>query len=285
MATVYLGVSVLGAAILIASLGLIAVPAEGEALDRLARWLEPTNAYYDGLRIKLSLSALGGFLLWAGPALHRLYPAPASLPAWRWRPHMILSLIVFPIFWIGHHGLLGFPAWIWAEDGPLEYLTVLLLIVSGALALVAWRRDRAQLEKAERVLLWLFALGLFFLAAEEISWGQRIIGLETPPALAERNVQGEINLHNLTVGWNEVFRMVVACLLSALIWLNEDDRIPGLRGRLGALKPPRGWFFWLPALLIPAHLYDELFEQVVSFVLLSYALLLIRPRPIHDGRA
>ncbi|MEQ8604481.1 MAG: hypothetical protein RIB45_14295 [Marivibrio sp.] len=281
MRTSYRTVSAAGGLLLAAALIALALPVEDASVDRFARWLEPTNQYYDAFRIEISIAILGLFLLWAGPALHRLHPDPAALPRWRWRPHVVFGLIAFPAFWIGHHGLLGKPDWIWAEDGPMEYLTVALLVVSGGLALAAWRRDRARLDKAERVLLWTFALSLFFLAAEEVSWGQRILDIETPPALAEKNVQGEINLHNLTVGWNEVFRMLIACLLSALIWLNEDDRIPGLRGRLQTLKPPRGWFFWLPVLLIPAHLYDELFEQVVSFAILSYALLLVR-RPRHS---
>jgi hypothetical protein len=34
-------------------------------------------------------------------------------------------------------------------------------------------------------------------AGEEISWGQRVFGLETPAALSEANVQDETNLHNL----------------------------------------------------------------------------------------
>ena len=31
---------------------------------------------------------------------------------------------------------------------------------------------------------------------EEISWGQRIFGFETPDAIAEGNIQGETNIHN-----------------------------------------------------------------------------------------
>ena len=34
---------------------------------------------------------------------------------------------------------------------------------------------------------------------EEISWGQRVFGFETPEALKEVNEQDEFNLHNLTI--------------------------------------------------------------------------------------
>jgi hypothetical protein len=36
-----------------------------------------------------------------------------------------------------------------------------------------------------------------FVAGEEISWGQRIFGWETPESLAELNRQGETNIHNI----------------------------------------------------------------------------------------
>ncbi len=50
---------------------------------------------------------------------------------------------------------------------------------------------------------WFFALlaaALFYTVMEEISWGQRIFGFETPAFLQTRNLQGEANLHNLLTG-------------------------------------------------------------------------------------
>jgi hypothetical protein len=39
--------------------------------------------------------------------------------------------------------------------------------------------------------------GLFFLIGEELSWGQRIFGWETPESYASINKQKETNLHNI----------------------------------------------------------------------------------------
>lgn len=39
----------------------------------------------------------------------------------------------------------------------------------------------------------------FFIFGEEISWGQRIIGIESGEFFKESNIQGETNLHNLKV--------------------------------------------------------------------------------------
>jgi hypothetical protein len=272
----YSGLLWTGLALTLGSLALVAVPLENDAVSRLVEWIRPTNRYYDAFRLELSIAILGLFLVWAGTALPRLFPDPGNLPPFHWHPHFVAGLAICPLYWIGHHEMFGIPGWIWAEDGPMEYLTVLLLGLAALYAGAALRHGRKLFSTAERRLLGLFILALLVLAAEEISWGQRILDIETPPALKDSNVQGEINLHNLTVGWNEVFRMAVACLLSALIWLNEADRLPFLTGRLDALKPPHGLFFWLPLLMIPGHLYDELFEQIVSFAILAYAMALRR---------
>src|SRR4029453_13243110 len=39
-------------------------------------------------------------------------------------------------------------------------------------------------------------VGAFFVAGEEISWGQRLLGIATPEAVAEVNIQQELTLHN-----------------------------------------------------------------------------------------
>jgi hypothetical protein len=47
-----------------------------------------------------------------------------------------------------------------------------------------------------RVLLLVSAIGMFVITAEEISWGQRILQIETPESIAVTNTQKELNLHN-----------------------------------------------------------------------------------------
>lgn len=50
---------------------------------------------------------------------------------------------------------------------------------------------------------WFFAvlaLACLYVFLEEISWGQRIIGFETPELLKKHNLQREANIHNLLVG-------------------------------------------------------------------------------------
>ncbi len=46
----------------------------------------------------------------------------------------------------------------------------------------------------------LLALSCFYVAMEEISWGQRIFGIQSPEYFKEKNLQGELNLHNFLTG-------------------------------------------------------------------------------------
>lgn len=62
------------------------------------------------------------------------------------------------------------------EDGPVEWLSAIAFVLFLAVALI-----------------------MLFAGGEEVSWGQRIFGWETPRELIEVNDQGETNLHNIGI--------------------------------------------------------------------------------------
>ena len=86
------------------------------------------------------------------------------------------------------------------EDGPIEYGSSVFWFMAAVAMLIqlAKRRSGGEINGGYR-LFHLIALTLFFItcSGEEISWGQRIIGLETPEMLTGINVQNELTLHNL----------------------------------------------------------------------------------------
>lgn len=57
--------------------------------------------------------------------------------------------------------------------------------------------DLYFLKTRKNIFFLLLAVGIFFLAGEEISWGQRIFNIQTPEALSQINIQKELNIHNL----------------------------------------------------------------------------------------
>ena len=83
------------------------------------------------------------------------------------------------------------------EDALVENSTAFLFFLTALLLLAIAARGRGVPGR------WLYILGALafvFATGEEISWGQRIFGFETPNYLREINFQNEFNLHNIDPG-------------------------------------------------------------------------------------
>ena len=96
------------------------------------------------------------------------------------------------------------------EDHFFEIIGAFSLFVTSFLFLYSFGIARKSLDKTwisliKRLIYLGLALLFFFGAGEEISWGQRIFGFETPESLAQVNKQDELNLHNLSVLENSKF--------------------------------------------------------------------------------
>jgi hypothetical protein len=85
--------------------------------------------------------------------------------------------------------------WINREDGLVESSQAILLILASVLSVRVMLGMRGMAPRT--VMHGLLAVLFFLMFGEEISWGQRMLGLETPDALKGMNVQNEINLHNM----------------------------------------------------------------------------------------
>ena len=99
------------------------------------------------------------------------------------------------------------------EDRIVESVGVLALLATSVFFLLLLIRGRREghFGALKQIVLGGLVLLFFVGAGEEISWGQRILGMTTPTALEIHNAQGELNLHNLDVfsGWlnaNNLFR-------------------------------------------------------------------------------
>ncbi len=108
----------------------------------------------------------------------------------------------------------------------ITFVTLLLASILGVfLALQCRREGRPRMVWA---FFLVFAIGLFLISMEEVSWGQWIFFFKTPDSLHEINRQGETNLHNIgdLQGNSEWLRLVFAGggLLGVLA-----SRLPRLR--------------------------------------------------------
>jgi hypothetical protein len=100
------------------------------------------------------------------------------------------------------------------EDGIVEWLTVLGLLLG---CIVSFRRFFKLMRKRTAWFLlvtFLIGLVLFFGAGEEISWGQRILGLKSPEFFNKNNAQHETNFHNLIVDGVKLNKVIFSVMLS-----------------------------------------------------------------------
>jgi hypothetical protein len=156
--------------------------------------------------------------------------------------------------------------WLIREEHPIEGLGALSLLAASIACFVLWRRVRDDDRWPALRRLSLLALAVLFLFGfgEEISWGQRLLGLETPESLQATNVQNETNVHNL-----EVFGGVLDMDgLFQLFWLLMGVVVPVLALWRVARRPLERVIPILPLALAPLFVLNQLltrgFYEVLS---------------------
>lgn len=118
----------------------------------------------------------------------------ASAPAKRLKSdalilHLLAALFVAAIFLLHKISPANYVS-LMQEDRPIEWGTVWLFLAAGLFGLRASLPDRRWFD----ILVALFCL---FVAFEEFSWGQRLLGYGSPEYFLANNYQQEMNLHNL----------------------------------------------------------------------------------------
>lgn len=200
----------------------------------------------------------------------------------------LLALLVFPLFVVVYIILFFvdrsmYLATLGEEDYP-EQLSFVFLMLSGVLALVIFARTRRV--SAYGWFFLAFGVACFLLAMEEISWGQRALGVTTPDFFKQRSDQDEINLHNLLQGLLDIRTKDVAGLVllfygGVLPFFAAQPRLAGLLRRFYFVVPPRFLTlgFILGAILmldVPTTDEEELGEFLFAlcfFVFMLYELL------------
>lgn len=97
------------------------------------------------------------------------------------------------------------------EDGLIEnlgaffFLTASVLFFASYFQSSGWDKDTIAPRSKKNISYLLLAVLFFVGFGEEISWGQRIIGWETPPYLKEINRQKETTFHNIEIFNSKIF--------------------------------------------------------------------------------
>lgn len=163
------------------------------------------------------------------------------------------------------------------EDHYFEIVGASSLLITSLLFLYGFRLARKTLDKTwmsivkQLVYLGLAAL-FFFGAGEEISWGQRILGFQTPENISQVNRQEEFNLHNLSA-W-EASKFLDADRMFDLFWFLFAVFTPAVALAVPAFKRFASQFipvvFWGTGILflynyLWAKLAKVLFDAAYSF--------------------
>jgi hypothetical protein len=172
------------------------------------------------------------------------------------------------------------------EDGFVENWTVVPLLIAAAYAIYVYRTKRKDAGWRFKLMVGMIALFSLFVAGEEISWGQRLLGHESSAFFREHNAQGETNLHNMVVGGKKINKIVfsqllvgaVGCYLFVLPFFYRKHR--EVRRAVDAWGIPVPQFYqtvaccalFLSILLIPSGKNAEILEAGITSLFLLILL-------------
>ncbi|NLG06452.1 MAG: hypothetical protein GX559_02000 [Candidatus Pacebacteria bacterium] len=176
------------------------------------------------------------------------------------------------------------------DDHLVEYSQFFLLLLSSITCLFLqkywWKKD-----KILAILFLLLAIACFFVAGEEISWGQRIFNIETPQQLAERNTQEELTIHNIDVLFGMVYRAYMLIgLVGSTAWffLKISRKFLSKKTKLILSNIVPDWFlspyfavaffYNLDRIYLNPRTGEELWEEPMELLLMFgiYLFLLIK---------
>lgn len=156
------------------------------------------------------------------------------------------------------------------EDRVIEWWTALLFLAAAVVAMPRALRDRRWMDV-------LVALFCFFVAGEEVSWGQRLLGYTPPGAFLEHNTQQEFTLHNFRDVLGQPKWILAAVLVMYGVLLPGMARVGAGRRLLERVRltaPPLAlapWFAAAVALLVwyPVEYTGEWVETLAGGLFLA----------------
>lgn len=180
----------------------------------------------------------------------------------RWSIAPVVAEVLFILPLVGAVGIVllradsGAYRFVTDEDRVLEWPQFFGFAAAALLAcLCAWRLHRSGQPVLAAAYL-AFGIGCFFVAGEEIAWGQRVIGYGTPERLEEINEQKETTVHNIDLVQH---------------FTNIMYLIAGLYGSIGAWIV-RGKGLWRGSGLVDL-LLPPIFLTMAFFVMFGYKAL------------
>lgn len=124
---------------------------------------------------------------------------------WLWLPVGLMVIQICMEIFLSHDVLKG----LHSENGPYEIAQ--FLITSAAFVISVWALTRLDFKQDRLLAGWfgLAAICCFYVAGEEISWGQHFADWGTPEFWMNLNDQQETNLHNVSSWFDQKPRLIL----------------------------------------------------------------------------
>jgi len=137
------------------------------------------------------------------------------------------------------------------EDGPAEYSTAIFYLLSFVFSVIIGFMFIKQKKNLFALLYLLFSAIFFFIAFEEISWGQRILGIDTLEFFSE-NSQNETNFHNLPIfHLYQNYLFFIVGIIGSFAWLilKKFNNLKMKSFKKFFIPQPHFMSYFLPAML------------------------------------
>ncbi|WP_140936827.1 hypothetical protein [Sphingobacterium lumbrici] len=183
------------------------------------------------------------------------------------------------------------------EDGVFENLTSLFLFLTAVFLILIFAKFQSNHKLNWKIGLAIMIVGLIFGAGEEISWGQRIFGVESSDFFKQNNAQGETNLHNMVVGGTKINKIIFSYAFSVIfgiyfiilpILYRRNDNIRRLVNQFGIPVATNFQSILFLVATVLVMLLDhsrkwELWEFIFAFTIFTIFVNPLNKREIQTG--
>ena len=208
--------------------------------------------------------------------------------------HSILSLTIVSTVFLFYYSNSVYNSFV-AEDGIIEYLTAIFLL-SISIFLIKKLFEMEKIISVNNLGIIIFSIIFFFGFGEEISWGQRIFNIETPPFFSENNLQSETNIHNLMIGGvklnkliftNGLFFIFTFYFLATPYLYTKSNNIKSLINRFSIVIPKYSQSAIFISSTIIIYIFDherisEIWECLFAFTMLITSINPLNRKEIYS---
>lgn len=153
------------------------------------------------------------------------------------------------------------------EDWLVEWTQFFLFIFASVYCFLVIKGNHVYYDSTSILICFsIFLVLLIFVAGEEISWGQRIFGIQTPDFIKAINKQNEINVHNLKSIQRFRHWLLIGVGAVGLMTILRKDILEMTLGKfLQSILQPSGKLTLLFALILAGGIFVELADLLRFF--------------------